>query len=138
MSKIVNKKLEILLENHQDEVMNLISNLFNQKYPKPKKTKTICHFKALGNTYDNDIFVRNYIHFMDHVTSIKDYNEVKSVMSKYITEDKQHFSKKCLTKNQAIQLKTGYFINTYSPTETKVKHIKKICKDLLKCELKFV
>ena len=131
-------KLKYLLENHTDDVMMLVENLYKQKYPKKKKSKTICHFRALGNTYDNDIFVRNYEDFMTHVTSIKPIGEVKEIMSKYIAEDKNQFSDKCNKKNQALKLKTGYYLNTYSTTDVKVGHIKKICKELLKCDLKFI
>lgn len=131
-------KLKYLQENHQDDLMLLVENLYKQKYQKKKKEKTICHFRALGNDYNNDIFVRNYESFMNHVTLIKPFNQVKEVMYKYLAEDKSQFSDKCNKKNQALKLDTGYFLNTYSTTEVKVGHIKKICQELLKCELKFI
>lgn len=131
-------KLKYLQENHQDDLMLLVDNLYNQKCPKKKKEKTICHFQALGNTYNSDIFVRNYIQFMDHVTSIKPLDEVSQVMKKYISDNKVNFSEACLSKKQAIKLKSGHYLNTFSATDVKVRHIKKICKELLKCDLKFL
>ena len=35
-------KLEILLENHNDDVMLFVDKLYNEKYPKKKSSKTIC------------------------------------------------------------------------------------------------
>lgn len=130
-------KLEILLENHNDDIMVLVNTLYNEKYPKKKvkKKKTICHFKVLGNDYNDDIFVKNYIKFMSHVTVIKNYDKVKSVMKKYISKNVEEFSKKCRDKNQAVKLNSECFIKTYSPTKVKIKHIKKICEELLKCEV---
>lgn len=130
-------KLKYLQENHNDDFMLLVDNLYKQKCPKKKKEKTICHFQALGNTYNSDIFVRNYIQFMDHVTYIKPLEEVSQVMKNYIS-DKDNFSDACLVRKQAVKLKSGLYLNTFSATEVKLGHIKKICKVLLKCDLKFL
>lgn len=131
-------KLEILLREHNEDVMKLVDNLYSEKYPKKKKSKTICHFEALGNIYDSDVFVRNYVQFIDHVSMIKPYTEIKKFMPKYITDNKEQFSEKCNDKNQSVKLKSGAFLKTYSPTDVKKSHIKKICEELLKCELNFI
>ena len=70
-------KLEILLENHKDDVLSFIDKLYSEKYPKKKSSKTICHFKTLGNIYNDDIFVKNYVDFMNHVSMIKSYSDIK-------------------------------------------------------------
>ena len=132
------EKLEILLENHRDIVMEFIDNLYNEKYPKVKKSKTICHFKALGNTYNSDIFVRNYIDFMNHVSMLVSYSDLKLHLSKYVTDNKSNFSETCNIKNQVVKLKSGMYLKTYSPTSIKMDHIKKICSELLNCELNFI
>ena len=132
------EKLEILLENHRDIVMEFIDNLYNQKYPKVKKSKTICHFKTLGNTYNSDIFVRNYIDFMNHVSMIVSYSDLKLHLSNYVTDDKSNFSETCNNKNQVVKLKSDMYLKTYSPTSIKMDHIKKICSELLNCELNFI
>ena len=131
------EKLEILLESHRDIVMEFVDNLYNEKYPKSKKSKTICHFKALGNTYDSDIFVRNYIDFMNHVSMIVSYSDLKSHLPKYVSQSKDNFSEKCSSKNQIVKLKGGMYLKTYSSTNIKMDHIKKICSDLLNCDLNF-
>jgi hypothetical protein len=132
------EKLEILLENHRDIVMEFIDNLYNQKYPKVKKSKTICHFKSLGNTYNSDIFVRNYIDFMNHVSMLVSYSDLKLYLPNYISKGKSDFSETCNNKNQAVKLKSGMYLKTYSPTSIKMDHIKKICSELLNCELNFI
>ena len=131
------EKLEILLESHRDIVMEFVDNLYNEKYPKSKKNKTICHFKALGNTYDSDIFVRNYIDFMNHVSMIVSYSDIKLHLPKYVSQSKDNFSEKCSNKNQIVKLKGGMYLKTYSSTNIKMDHIKKICSDLLNCDLNF-
>jgi hypothetical protein len=132
------EKLEILLENHRDIVMEFIDNLYDQKYPKVKKSKTICHFKTLGNTYNSDIFVRNYIDFMNHVSMIVSYSDLKLHLPKYISDGENNFSEKCSSKNQVVKLKGGMFLKTYSSTSIKMDHIKKICSELLNCDLNFI
>lgn len=132
------EKLEILLENHRDIVMEFIDNLYNEKYPRVKKSKTICHFKTLGNTYNSDIFVRNYIDFMNHVSMLVSYSDLKLHLSNYVTNDKSNFSETCNNKNQVVKLKNGMYLKTYSPTSIKMDHIKKICSELLNCELNFI
>jgi hypothetical protein len=130
-------KLEILLENHNDDVMLFVDKLYNEKYPKKKSSKTICHFKTLGNTYNDDIFVKNYVHFMNHVSMIKSYSDIKSCLPNYVTDDKSNFSEACNSKNQVVKLKSGIYLKTYSPTNIKMDHIKKICSEL-NCELNFI
>jgi len=132
------EKLEILLENHRDIVMEFIDNLYNKKYPKVKKSKTICHFKVLGTTYNSDIFVRNYIDFMNHVSMIISYSDLKLHLPNYVSDGENSFSEKCSSKNQVVKLKGGVFLKTYSSTNIKMDHIKKICSELLNCDLNFI
>ena len=132
------EKLEILLESHRDIVMKFIDNLYNEKYPKSKKSKTICHFKALGTIYNSDIFVRNYIDFMNHVSMLASYSGLKLHLPNYISESENGFSEKCTSKNQVVRLKGGMYLKTYSSTNIKKDHIKKICSELLNCDLSFI
>ena len=132
------EKLEILLESHRDIVMKFIDNLYNEKYPKSKKSKTICHFKALGTIYNSDIFVRNYIDFMNHVSMLSSYSGLKLHLPNYISESENGFSEKCTSKNQVVRLKGGMYLKTYSSTNIKKDHIKKICSELLNCDLNFI
>ena len=132
------EKLEILLESHRDIVMKFIDNLYNEKYPKSKKSKTICHFKALGTIYNSDIFVRNYIDFMNHVSMLASYSGLKLHLPNYISESENGFSEKCTSKNQVVRLKGGMYLKTYSSTNIKKDHIKKICSELLNCDLNFI
>ncbi len=74
---------------------------------------------------------------MNHVSSIKSLPELSQFMESYIS-DKDNFSNACLVRKQAVKLKSGLYLNTFSATEVKLGHIKKICKDLLKCELNFI
>jgi hypothetical protein len=131
-------KLEILLENHNDDVMLFVDKLYNEKYPKKKSSKTICHFKTLGNTYNDDIFVKNYVDFMNHVSMIKSYSDIKIYLPNYVTDNKSNFSEACNSKNQVVKLKSGIYLKTYSPTDIKKSHIKKICSELLNCDLIFI
>ena len=80
-------KLEILLENHKDDVLSFIDKLYSEKYPKKKSSKTICHFKTLGNIYNDDIFVKNYVDFMNHVSMIlKDTYQIMLLMIRIISQ----------------------------------------------------
>ena len=43
-----------------------------------------------------------------------------------------------LNYGQVVKLKGGVFLKTYSSTNIKMNHIKKICSELLNCELNFI
>jgi hypothetical protein len=120
------QKLELLLEKFPEKVMEMVDNLYRENIQ--KKSKTIFHFEALGKRYDSNKFVDNYLNFIKDVFKIHPYEFFKlSIDDPFIKKCESEFSECHKKRNQIKKISDGFYLSTYSDTETKIKHIESIC-----------
>jgi len=119
-------KLELLLEKCPEQVEELVNKLYKKNFK--KKSKKIFHFKALGKTYDSDIFTDNYINFIQDISKIHNYEFFKlCIPSCYLSTKHDLFTESHIERNQVVKICKDFYISTYSSTEKKIEHVKNIC-----------
>jgi len=123
------KKIEKLLEEHNEEFTELVNQFYNEKYPS-KKGKTICTFKVAGKHYNSDIFTKNYKLFLNNLTDSIGGNVFKKVLGNYVKFDPNEFSQSIREKQQYENINDVFYVSTYTDTETKIKHITDLCEYL--------
>ena len=116
-------KLDILIKKYPDEVNEVISKLYNDKFPRKDK-KRIFKFKVLGKEYNSDVFTRNYVDFIKDISKIHTYEMFKN------TNIKSYISKSDDNMKQSHKIGDGFFVTSYSSTNLKISHIKDICEFL--------
>jgi len=121
--------IEKVIKENQEEFMDMVIKFVNEKtLTKQKKApKTICHFQALGKTYDSNIFARNYESFLQDVSKIMEYDKFKSILKGFVRESENDFSESHEGKTSMIKLHNGGVATCYSGTPKKLEHIKGLC-----------
>ena len=122
-------QIEKTIKENQHEFMDMVIKFVNEKLnqKQTKAPKTICHFQALGKTYDSNVFTRNYEQFLLDVSKILSYDEFKAHMHRYVRLNENEFSKSTLDKVFLIKLHNRGIVSTHSSTEKKLTHIKRLC-----------
>ncbi len=125
-------QIEKFIKENQEEFLEVVLNFIKEKSEtKQKKSpKKVCHFKALGKTYDSDIFTRNYESFLLDVSKILSYNEFKTHLQGFVRKNKEEFPDSFSIKTSMIKLHNGGIVSSYSATEKKIEHIKGLCKHM--------
>ena len=114
-------KLKTLLENHPNELHEVINKLYKEKYPLKKGKKKIFKFRSMGKTYDNEVFTKNYVQFIKDISNIHPYEMFEnSAVKSFISKTYENI-------NQPHKIKDNFYITAHSSTELKIKHIKKLC-----------
>jgi hypothetical protein len=129
--------LESVIRENQDEFLNLVLEFVKEKTKKRKGPKTICHFQALGKTYDNHIFSKNYGAFLKDVSRILSYESLEPILKSYLRKNIDDFSDNTTERSTLIHLENGGYVTTYSSTEKKITHIQDLCQ-LLNANLKIL
>jgi cyclophilin family peptidyl-prolyl cis-trans isomerase len=121
--------IEKVIKENQEEFMEMVIKFVNEKtvIKRKKSPKTVCHFYALGKTYDNNIFVRNYENFLIDTSKILGYDGFKQVLKSYIRSEEEEFPKSHKGKGPVIKLSNGGVVTGYSGTSKKIEHIKGLC-----------
>ena len=129
-------KILYLLENDKENFLKTIDELYRAHKsglttePKSKNrqrvNKTICHFEALGNKYNSDVFVDNFIKFLTDVYSTIGYAKLKMVMGSYVNNDYKKFSKNCISSKQYTLIAPDCYVNHYSATSIKIDQIQRV------------
>ena len=131
------QQLETVIKENQEEFLNLVINFVKEKTKKRKLPKTICHFQALGKTYDNDIFTKNYGNFLIDASKILTYESFKPILKSFLGKNIEAFTDKRNEKSSLIRLNNGGYVSTYSSTEKKIGHIEELC-NLMNINLKIL
>ena len=124
--------IEKIIRDNQEEFMNMIINFINEKSTQKQKKapKTICHFKALGKTYDNDIFTRNYEQFLLDTSKILSYQNFKDSLKGFVRETEDEFPESYGGRTSMVRLHNGGVVSCYSATDKKLEHIKVLCETM--------
>lgn len=121
------QQLEAVIKENQEEFLNLIINFVKEKTKKRKAPKTICYFQALGKTYDNDIFAKNYGNFLKDASKILNYEDFKPILKSHLRKSVDEFTENTTERSTLIKLSNGGFVSTYTSTEKKIAHIEDLC-----------
>ena len=123
------EKIEKLLKEHKQEFLEMVDNLYDEKYPS-KKGKTLCTFKVAGKHYNSDIFTKNYRLFLNDLSTSMGPKAFKKVLGRYVEFDPNDFPKSVTQRGQYENVNGAFYVSTYSSTETKINHIKDLCEFL--------
>lgn len=121
--------IEKIIKENQEEFMDMVIKFVNEKtsVKQKKSPKTICHFKALGKTYDSDIFIRNYESFLQDASKIMEYDKFKLILKGFMRETENEFPESHEGKTSMIKLHNGGVVTGYSGTQKKMEHIEGLC-----------
>jgi hypothetical protein len=121
--------IEKIIKENQEEFMDMVIKFVNEKtsVKQKKAPKIICHFQALGKTYDSDIFIRNYESFLQDASKIMDYDKFKLILKGFIRESENEFPESHEGKTSMIKLYNGGVVTGYSGTPKKMEHIEGLC-----------
>jgi hypothetical protein len=130
------EKIEKLLNEHYLEFTEMINDLYDEKYPPQKSEKIITFFKVNGKKYDNKMFTKNYISFLNDLSYVIGKNVFKSMMGRFVEFNPNKFPKSVIDKNQHKNINNCFYVSTYTTSRIKISHIKKLCK-LLDIKIEF-
>jgi len=121
--------IEKVIKENPEEFMDMVIKFVNEKtsVKQKKASKIICHFQALGKTYDSDIFIKNYESFLQDASKIMDYNKFKLILKGFMRESKDDFPESHEGKTSMIKLHNGGVVTGYSGTPKKMEHIEGLC-----------
>jgi regulator of PEP synthase PpsR (kinase-PPPase family) len=121
--------IEKVIKENQEEFMDMVIKFVNEKtsVKQKKASKIICHFQALGKTYDSDIFIKNYECFLQDASKIMDYDKFKLILKGFMRESKDDFPESHVGKTSMIKLHNGGVVTGYSGTPKKMEHIEGLC-----------
>jgi hypothetical protein len=121
--------VEKVIKENQEEFMDMVIKFVKEKtsVKQKKAPKTVCHFYALGKTYDSNIFTRNYEDFLIDTSKILDYDGFKQVLKGFVREGEDKFPNSHKGKTSMVKLSNGGVVTCYSGTDKKLEHIKGLC-----------
>jgi len=121
------KSMNLLKDTSFDSLFEFV-NSFKMKKDKPKGYK----FKFLNQTFDSDNTTENYINFLKFFILINSSYEhcgldiIKASLGKFCSFDRQELSPCSRKKKQYVRLYDAIYVSTYTSTQKKINHIRKI------------
>ena len=111
--------IEKVIKENQEEFMDMVIKFVNEKtsVKQKKGLKIICHFQALGKTYN----------FLQDASKIMDYYKFKLILKGFMRESKDDFPESHEGKTSMIKLHNGGVVSGYSGTPKKMEHIEGLC-----------
>lgn len=121
------EKLDVLLENYPQDLMEVINNLYKEKYPtKPKNPKSFCVIKVGDKIYDNQNFQDTYIEFLTDFNKFLSDETLSKSMGKYMTFSLSDVKNKAKEQGHFRLIDNRFYVNVKSSTRRKFKHISDI------------
>jgi len=121
------KSMNLLKDTSFDSLFEFVDS-FKMKKDKPKGYK----FKFLDRTFDSDNTTENYINFLKFfilINSSYKYSGldiIKASLGKFCSFDRQELSPCSRKKKQYVRLYDAIYVSTYTSTQKKINHIRKI------------
>jgi hypothetical protein len=121
------KSMNLLKDTSFDSLFEFVDS-FKMKKDKPKGYK----FKFLDRTFDSDNTTENYINFLNFFILINSSYEyrgldiIKASLGKFCSFDRQQLSPCSRKKKQYVRLYDVIYVSTYTSTQKKINHIRKI------------
>jgi hypothetical protein len=121
------KSMNLLKDTSFDSLFEFVDS-FKMKKDKPKGYK----FKFLDRTFDSDNTTENYINFLKFFILINSSYKycgldiIKASLGKFCSFDRQELSPCSRKKKQYVRLYDAIYVSTYTSTQKKINHIRKI------------
>lgn len=118
-----------LLKDKSFESLNEFIDSFKPKRSEPE----VCKFKFNGVEFNSDNFTENYINFLEYFIQIN--NEFRNVgititarsLGRFFAYNIDKLPTSSVKKKRYVKIFNLFYVSTYSSTEQKINHIKKIC-----------
>ena len=124
-------EIEKIIRKHQDEFNAMVmSFVMGKKNKQNKSPKTMYELCVMGKVYRNEKFVDTYKEFLRNILAVHSYDTISEALNGFVKRDPQELSPCSRDKGCVVMLKEDIFLSTYSSTEMKKNHIKKICDSL--------
>lgn len=121
------KSMNLLKDTSFDSLFEFVDS-FKMKKDKPKGYK----FKFLNQTFDSNNTTENYLNFLKFFILINSTYEhcgldiIKASLGKFCSFDRQELSPCSRKKKQYVRLYDAIYVSTYTSTQKKINHIRKI------------
>lgn len=121
------EKLNVLLENYPQDLMELINNLYEEKFPKKsKKPKSFCKIQVGNKIYDDYNFQDTYIEFLTDFNKFLSDETLSKLLGKYLTFSLTDVKNKAKEQGHFRLIDNRFYVNVKSSTRRKFKHISNI------------
>jgi hypothetical protein len=123
------EKLDILMSGvHREELINLINNFYDEKYPQRSQTKRY-GFAINGDLFTKPTTNENYLNVIRYFESVVGYGVFVKVLKNYVRDNYDSFPNSYKGANQVVKF-DKFYLTTKTTTEIKVGHIKSLCEYL--------
>ena len=123
------EKLELRMDSeYKGELIEMINNLYNEKYPQRAETKRY-GFIVGGTTFTKPTTNKNYLNVIRHFESVVGYGVFSKVLKNYLRDDYDSFPDSYKESGQIVQF-NNFYLTTKTTNGIKVNHIKSLCEYL--------
>lgn len=121
------EKLNVLLENYPQDLIEVINDLYEKKFPKKvKKPKSFCKLKVGDKIYNYDNFQDAYIEFLTDFNRFLNDETLLTLLGKYSTFSLSKVNNKAKEQGYFKLIDNRFYVNVKSSTRRKFKHISNI------------
>lgn len=128
------KKINVLLENYPDDLMEVVETLYREKFP--KKSKSFCIIKVGDIEYDNRNFQDTYIEFLTDFHKFLSNESLSKILGTTYAKSLDKVKIKAKDEGYFKLIDNKFYINVKSSTSKKLSHILKIS-DYLRLDLDY-
>ena len=121
-------KFKILLENDYDEVMTIMNDLYEKKYPRksPRVTKNPYKVRVGDRVYCNKNFQDTYLEFLNDISKFFSEKTISNIMGKCCTFHLEDVTIKAKDLGCFFPINDRYHVNVKSLTDRKISHMQKM------------
>ena len=119
------EKLELLMDSeYKGELIEMINNLYNEKYPQRVQTKRY-GFNVGGTLYVNPTTNENYLNVIRHFEGVVGFGVFSKVLKNYVRDSYDSFPDSYKEANQIVKI-SNFYLTTKTTTDMKISHIKSL------------
>ena len=123
------EKIELLMDSeYKGELIEMINNLYNEKYPQRVQTKRY-GFNVGGTLFTKPTTNDNYLNVIRYFESVVGYGVFSKVLKNYVRDDYDSFPDSYKGANQVVKI-NNFYLTTKTTTDMKIGHIKSLCEYL--------
>jgi hypothetical protein len=123
------EKLELLMDSeYKGELIEMINNLYNEKYPQREQTKRY-GFNVGGTLFTKPTTNENYLNVIRHFEGVVGYGVFSKVLKNYVRDSYDSFPDSYKGANQVVKMR-NFYLTTKTTTDMKISHIKSLCEYL--------
>ena len=119
------EKLELLMDSeYKGELIEMINNLYNEKYPQRVQTKRY-GFNVGGTLFVNPTTNENYLNVIRHFEGVVGFGVFSKVLKNYVRDSYDSFPDSYKEANQVVKI-SNFYLTTKTTTDMKISHIKSL------------